>query len=59
MIALKIKIYRTDENSFFYIIINNSDSNNPKTGDNILFYILTLFISFVGIVGIGLLIRKK
>ena len=39
-------------------IINNSDSNNPKTGDNILFYTLTLFISFIGIVGIGLLIRK-
>ena len=40
-------------------IINNSDSKNPKTGDNILFYILTLFISFVGIVGIGLFIRKN
>lgn len=36
-----------------------SISNNPKTGDNIMFYISMLGLSIIGLAGVGLYIKKR
>lgn len=40
-------------------IINNNNFINPKTGDNILFYISMFVLSIIGFTGIILYIKKK
>ena len=40
-------------------VINNNNFINPKTGDNILFYISMFVLSIIGFTGIILYIRKK
>ena len=34
-------------------------TNNPQTGDNIMFYIIMLGLSIIGLAGTGFYIRKK
>lgn len=36
-----------------------STTNNPKTGDNIIIYILMLVISILGFIGIGINLKKS
>lgn len=36
-----------------------STSNNPKTGDNIMFYISMLGLSIIGLAGVGIYTKKK
>ncbi len=36
-----------------------NDSNNPQTGDNVMFYISLLGLSIIGLAGAGLYIRKR
>lgn len=48
-----------------YVVIGNNveitpkTSNNPKTGDNVMFYIGVLGLSIIGLGGAGLYIRKR
>ena len=39
--------------------INTNTTNNPQTGDNIMFYISLLGISVIGLVGVGIYAKKK
>ena len=34
-------------------------TDNPQTGDNIVFYIISAILSIVGIVGVGIFYRRK
>lgn len=38
---------------------NSNITNNPQTGDNLMFYISMLGLSIIGLVGAGIYIKKK
>lgn len=40
-------------------ISNTNTTNNPQTGDNIMFYVTMLGLSVIGLTGAGLYLRKK
>ncbi len=42
-----------------FTVTKNSSSNNPKTGDNIVFYIVMFGLSIIGLVGAGIYTKKR
>ena len=52
-------VYSDGELSTTFIINNNKNTINPKTGDKLMFYVSMLILSFIELIVIGVLFKKK
>ena len=49
-----------DATTKFTVASANPKNNNPKTGDNVVFYVVTSILSLLGVAGAGaFVIRRK
>ena len=61
--TLKVAVADGEASTTFTIESNaktdTTNSNNPKTGDNIIVYVLVLAISLIGMISAGVLYKKS